>query len=109
MRRTYSQKEIYDYLKANPLNVPVHFGTLEDMQGSDYIIVDYLNDVAMLRDNTADYQNRMVINCITKSYEDRKSLVEYIQAKFLTAPTYSKSAETEYYVAQCEIGVFVYA
>ena len=27
--RSYTQKEIYDYLKANPLNVKVHIGDLE--------------------------------------------------------------------------------
>lgn len=108
MKRTFTQKEIYDYLKANPLNVEVHFGDLEDMNGKDYIFVDYAWDNAILRDNNADYQNILEISVLTKGYEDRKIIVDYIHKKFLTNVTYSKSSEFEYYQAQMNIGVFVY-
>lgn len=108
MRRSFTQKEIYEYLKANPLNVAVHIGDLEDMDGKDYIFVDYLNDIAMLRDNNADYQNIIQISVLTRDYEDRKILVKYIKDKFLSAPTYSKSDEFEYYQAQFNVGLFIY-
>ena len=108
MRRSFTQKEIYDYLKANPLGTEVHIGDLEDMNGQDYIFLDYLNDVAMLRDNNADYQTIMQISVLTRDFEDRKTLVNYIKKKFLSAPTYSKSDEFEYYEAQFTIGVFIY-
>lgn len=49
MKRSYTQKEIYTYLKNNPLHVPVHIGDLEDMEGQDYIFLDVLNDITMLR------------------------------------------------------------
>jgi len=107
MKRSYTQKEIYDYLVANPLNIDVHIGDLEDMNGKDYIFLDYMNDVAMLRDNNADYQTLIQISVLTKDFEDRKTLVNYIKEEFLSAPTYSKSEEFEYYQAQFTIGVII--
>lgn len=108
MKRTYTQKEIYDYLKANPLNVAVHIGDLEDTNGKDYIFFDLVEEIAELRDDRADYQSMIQISVLTKSYEDRKTLVNYIKNEFLSAPTYSKSDEYEYYQAQFNIGVFLY-
>lgn len=107
MRRSYTQKEIYDYLKANPLGTQVHIGDLEDMEGQDYIFLDYLEDVAMLRDNSADYQSIIQISVLTKDFDDRKTLVNYIKQKFLIEPAYSKSDEFEYYQAQFTTGVFI--
>lgn len=105
--RSYTQKEIYDYLKANTLSVKVHIGDLEDMDGEDYIFLDYLNELPFLRDNTADYQTIIQISVCTTDFEKRKTLVSYIQKKFLSAPTYSKSTESEYYVAQFTFGVLI--
>lgn len=108
MRRSFTQKEIYEYLLANPLGTQVHIGDLEDMDGQDYIFLDYLNDEPMLRDNEADYQSIIQISVLTKDYEDRKILVNYIKQKFLIAPEYSKSDEFEYYQAQFTTGVFIH-
>lgn len=108
MRRSFTQKEIYDYLKANPLGTQVHIGDLEDMDGQDYIFLDYLNEEPMLRDNEADYQMIIQISVLTKDFEDRKTLVNYIKQKFLIAPEYSRSDESEYYQAQFTTGVFVH-
>lgn len=106
--RTYTQKEIYDFLKANPLNVNVHIGDLEDMNGKDYIFFDVLNDIAIGSDDTADYQTVIQISVLTKDYENRKTLVKYIKSEFLSAPIYSRSDEYEYYQAQFTTGVFLY-
>ena len=108
MIRSFTQKEIYDYLVANPLKVAVHMGDLEDMEGQDYIFLDYMSEVPTLRDNDADYQSIIQISVLTKDYEDRKTLVKYIKEKFLSAPSYSKSDEFEYYQAQFTIGVFIH-
>lgn len=107
MKRSYTQKEIYDYLIANPTDTEVHIGDLEDMNGEDYIFLDFLNDVAMLRDNNADYQTMIQISVTTKDFEKRKTLVQYIKNEFLSAPSFSKSQESEYYVAQFTIGVIL--
>ena len=107
MRRSFTQKEIYQYLLANPLNTNVHVGDLEDMNGEDYIFLDYAEDVPMLRDNEADYQTIISISVLTNDFEDRKTLVKYIKEKFLIAPTYSRSDESHYYMAQFTTGVFL--
>lgn len=107
MRRTFTQKEIYQYLKANPLHTKVHVGDLEDMNGEDYIFLDYNSEIPMLRDNEADYQSIIQISVLTKDFEDRKTLVKYIKDKFLIAPVYSRSDESHYYMAQFTTGVFI--
>lgn len=107
MRRSFTQKEIFDYLVANPTNTEVHIGDLEDMDGRDYIFLDYLGDTAMLRDNDADYQTMIQISVTTKDYEKRKTLTKYIQEKFLSAPTFERSEEAEYYIAQFTIWVLI--
>lgn len=107
MKRSYTQKEIFDYLVANPTQTAVHIGDLEDMDGEDYIFLDFLNDVAMLRDNNADYQTMIQISVTTKDFEKRKTLTKYIKDEFLSAPSFSKSTEGEYYIAQFTIGVIL--
>lgn len=107
MNRMMSQKEIYDYLLANPLNVAVHIGDLDDMQGKDYIFLDYTDEREILRDNNADYQSIIQISVYTRNFENRKTLVNYIQKKFLSAPSFTKSDEADYYVATFSTGIFL--
>lgn len=106
--RSFTQKEIFDYLEDNPLGLEVRMGAIPDMEGKDYIVLDYLLDLPTLHDNTATYQKQMQITVLTKDYEKRKSLINYIQSKFLTSATYSMSSESDYYIAQFQIGVFIY-
>lgn len=107
MKRSFTQKEIYEFLQANPLGVAVHIGDLEDMQGRDYIFFDYFEEVPMLRDNEADYQSVVQISVLTKDYENRKALVDYIKTKFLITPSYSHDEDFDYYQAQFTTGVFI--
>lgn len=107
MTKHTSQKEMYEYLLANPLNVAVHIGDLDDMQGNDYIFLDFVNDEAILRDNDAYYQTIVQISVLTRNYEDRKTLTKYIQNKYLSAPTYSRYDESQYYQAQFTFGVLL--
>lgn len=106
--RTYTQQEVYDYLAANPLDIEVRMGAVPDMMGNDYIILEYLNDIPILHDNTACYQKQMQITCLTQDFEKRKTLIDYIQSKFLTSANYTMSDQSDYYVAQFTIGVFIY-
>lgn len=108
MKRSYTQKEIYQYLLANPFNVDVHIGDLEDMQGKDFIFLDYNAEQPILRDNNAYYQTHLQISVLTRNFEKRKALVKYIQKEFLSAPTYSKSDESQYYQAQFDVYVLIY-
>lgn len=107
-KRTYTQKEIYDYLSANPLQVPVHIGDLEDMEGKDYIFLDFMNEIGIKSDDDACYQTVMQISVLTKQYADRRTLAKYIKKEFLSSPTYDRSEEFEYYQAQFTTGVFLY-
>lgn len=107
--RTYTQKEIYEILSDNPLGLEVKMGAVEDLEGQDYIILDYLNDLPVLHDDTACYQKQMQITTLTKDYEDRKTLIDYIQSNFLTPANYMMSDQSDYYIAQFTIGVFIYA
>lgn len=107
MKRHYTQTEIYNLLKANPTNTLVNIGDLEDLQGNDYIFLDFLNDIAIPYDNNALYQTALQITIATKSFETRKTLVKYIKSIFMSAPTYTKDNEFEYYLAQFTICVFL--
>lgn len=107
MKRSYTQSEIYNLLTANPLNTLVNIGDLEDLQGKDYIFLDFLTDVSIKYDDTAMYQTLIQITTATKDFESRKTLVKYIKSLFLSSPTYTKDAEFDYYLAQFTIGVFL--
>lgn len=107
MKRLYSQKEIYDLLCANPLKIDVHVGDLEDMQGKDYIFLDYFSENSIGSDNGGIYQTIFQISIATKDFEKRKQLVKYVKQFFFASPTYTKSDDSEYYIAQFTIGVFL--
>ena len=57
----YTQKEIYDYLLANPLEVDVSVGDVEDLNGKDYIFLDYTSDNLISSDNRGVYQTYLQI------------------------------------------------
>ena len=71
MKRNFTQKELYELLCTNPLNVDVHIGDLDDMQGKDYIFLDFINDVAIGYDDNGDYQTIIQISVATKDFEKR--------------------------------------
>lgn len=104
----YTQKDIYDYLVANPLKVDVCVGDVEDLNGKDYIFLDYLNDELISSDDKGVYQSYIQITIATRDFSNRKSLVEYVKDYFNVSITYEKSFEFEYYVARCNCGVLMY-
>ena len=108
MKRLFTQKEIYSLLCDNPLKVDVHIGDLEDMQGKDYIFLDYFSESSIGSDNNGIYQTIFQISIATKDFENRKTLVNYIKTLFYSSPTYTKSDDSEYYIAQFNVGVFLY-
>lgn len=108
MKRNFTQKELYELLSSNPLNVDVHIGDLDDMQGRDYIFLDFVNDVAIGYDDNGDYQTIIQISVATKDFEKRIALTEFIQQNFFAPATYSKDSESEYYIAQFTFGVFMH-
>lgn len=107
MKRNFTQKEIYEYLSNNPLGVEVHIGDLEDMQGKDYIFLDYLNEDLIGFDDMGMYQTFIQISVATKDYDNRMILVKYIKELFVYKPDYSHDDEAEYYLAQADVGVIL--
>lgn len=103
----YTQKEIYDYLKLNPLNVDVHVGDLEDLNGKDYIFLDYLYDTLIGYDNAGDYRREIQITVVTRDFEDREILVRYVKDKFNISVSYETSEEFFYYLARCRTEVML--
>lgn len=104
----YTQKQIYDYLLENPLNVSVHIGDLEDMQGQDWIFFDYLNDVLIPSDDEGCYRADVQFTIATKDFDNRKVLVDYLKQNFNLSISYERSDEFNYYLARCECGILVY-
>lgn len=103
----YKQKDIYEYLLANPLKVAVHIGDLEDMNGKDYIFLDYLNDELIGSDDKGCYRTDLQITTATRDFENRKILVNYIKDYFNVSVSYEKSEEFDYYLARCRTGILI--
>ena len=103
----FTQKEIYDYLLANPLGVDVHIGDLEDLQGRDYIFFDYTSDQLIGSDDSGCYLSLVQFAVATKDFDSRRVLVRFIKDKFNVSVTYDRSDEFEYYVAYCTCGILI--
>lgn len=95
--KVYSQKEIFDFLKANPYDVKVHVGDLEDMNNQDYIFLAYLYDNPIGYDNQAAYKSTIQIDVATRDLDMCRSLVKYIRGEFVASVSYTHSQEHEYY------------
>lgn len=104
----HTQKELYDYLVANPLGTHVAVGDVKAMNGEDYIILDYQSDELIPADNRGAYQSYLQITVATKNFDDRKILTNYIKNLLNVNVTYEKSIEFEYFVARCNCGVLLY-
>lgn len=104
----YTQKEIYDYLSANPLGVEVYVGDVGNLNGDNYIFLDYTNDDLIGYDNRGTYQHYIQITVATRNFEDRKTLVKYITDKFNVSISYEKAIDFEYFLARCTCGVLMH-
>lgn len=104
----YTQKMIYDYLLSNPLNVDVSVGDVENLNGGDYIFLDFTNDDLMGSDNRGTYQSYIQITVATRDFRNRKTLVEFIKNYLNVTVTYEKAIDFEYFIARCTCGVLMY-
>lgn len=102
-----TQKEIYDYLKANPLRVQVWIGQKDNLNGADYIFLDYLNDDLIGFDNKGAYRSNIQFTVATKDFNNRKVLVDYIKEQFNVEVTYETSTEFQYFLARCRTGILI--
>lgn len=104
----YTQKMIYDYLLSNPLDVDVSVGDVENLNGGDYIFLDFTNDDLMGSDNRGTYQSYIQITVATRDFRNRKTLVEFIKNYLNVTVTYEKAIDFEYFIARCTCGVLMY-
>ena len=107
MKRTFTQKEIVDYLKANPLNFEVKTGNLNNLNNKDYIFFDYLYDNIKGADNNAIYSTMIQFSVLTKNFESRKTICQYIKNMFVVRFQFDKADESEYYQATGLTEVFI--
>ena len=107
MSRTFTQKEIGDFLKANPYNVPVHVGDLENMNGNSYIFLDYLYENLIASDNGGCYKTTIQISIYTKEFELRKKITDYVRGLTQFSIVYQGSDEGNYFVAILQSEVFI--
>lgn len=107
MNRTYTQEEIYNYLMANTLGVDVWVGDLYNMNGKDYIFLNYINERNIAYDNAGCYVTSIQIDVYTKNLVNRKILVDYIKGLSQFSITYALSNEGNYFVANMTTEVFI--
>lgn len=102
-----TQKSIKQYLDANPLGTSVAIGSIDDMNGDDYIILNYLYERLIGSDNSGVYSTTLQFTIATKDFDNRKVLVDYIKQRFNVSVDYEMSNEYQYYVATCETTVLL--
>jgi hypothetical protein len=104
----YTQKEIYDYLLANPLGIDVSVGDVKNLNGGDYLFLDFTNDELIGSDNRGCYQSYIQVTVATRDFEDRKTLVNYVKDFLNVSVMYEKAIDFEYFVARCTCGVLIH-
>lgn len=107
MNRAYTQKEIFDYLKANPLSAKVWIGDLDNMNGDNYIFVDYLNERQIASDNDGCYATRLQISVYVRDFINRKTLVDYVKKLSQFDIQFEMSNEGNYHCAIMTTTVFI--
>lgn len=107
MSRTYTQKELFDYCKANPLQAKVHVGDLPNMNGDDYIFIDYIDERLISHDNEGIYKTTVQFSVYVKNFVNRKILVDYIKPLSQFSILFESSNEGNYFVAQMTTELFI--
>lgn len=107
MSRTYTQKELFEYLKANPLGAVVWVGDLDDMNGENYIFLDYLDEESIPFDDSGCYRTTIQISVYVKDFINRKVLVDYVKPLSQFAITFRPSDEGNYHCAIMETTIFL--
>ena len=107
MSRTYTQKELFDYLKNNSYGIKVHIGDLDNMNGEDYIFLNYLSETNIPFDDDGCYKTTIQIDIYVKDFVKRKPLVDYVKGLSQFDIDYSSSNEGNYFVANMTTDIFI--
>lgn len=97
-----TQKNLVNYLSNNPLGTKVEVGSVKDMGGHDYILINYLYERLIGSDNKGIYSTVVQFTVFTKDFDNRKTLVDFIKDKFNVTVDYDWSNEYQYYQATLE-------
>ncbi|MDO5332092.1 MAG: hypothetical protein Q4E99_05370 [Bacillota bacterium] len=104
-----TQQELFDYLKANPLSVNVHFGDLFDLKGQDYIFVSMVSETLIPSDDKGSYKTALQITIATKDFDRRKELVDYVKDFINVSVRYDIADQFQYFLAHCDCEMIFYA
>lgn len=104
----YSQKGIYEYLVNNPLGVAVNVGDLEDLNGEDYIFLDFLSEDLIGYDDKGTYRTELQITIACKDFENRKTLTKYVQEYINVSTYYETSYAFEYFLSRNTAQVIIH-
>ena len=102
-----TQKNIKQYLEANPLGTKVAVGSIQEMNNDDYIILNYLYERLIGSDNRGIYSTAVQFTIATKDFDNRKILVDYIKQQFNVSVDYEMSNEYQYYMATCDTTIIL--
>lgn len=103
----YKQREIYEYLVANPLGVNVSVGDVKLLNGADYLLLDYTNDDLIGYDDKGYHRSFIQITVATKDFENRKTLVNYVKDYLNVSVSYDKDIDFEYFLARCTCAILM--
>lgn len=106
-RRMIKQQEMFELLQNNPLNIAVDIGDLEEMDGSDYICFDKLEDTYIGYDDTGIHQTTIRFTVRCKSYDDRDTTIDFLKENFKGDVSYEHDTEQEYFIGRLTTGVFI--
>lgn len=104
----FTQQELYELLQSNPLKVPVAIGDVEDMNGQDYIFVDFVRDELIGSDNKGVYKTSLEMVIATRQFDNRTVLLNFLKDHFNLSVRFDRQMEFEYYVAQCSTEILLY-
>lgn len=103
----YSQRGIYDTLRGNPLGIDVCIGDLEDMNGKDYIFLDYENEDLIPSDDHGVYRTSIQVTVASRNFDRLKITTNYLKSIYNFSVDYEKSSDFEYYLARCTTTILI--
>lgn len=106
-KRVWTQTEIFNFLRNNPLGVKVHVGDLTDMNNEDYIFYDMVSESIVGYDNSGSYLASVQFAIATRDFDNRKRLVEYLKTAFTCSISYTMGEESEYFIAYCSTTLMI--
>lgn len=107
MNKSFTQKQLGDYLSSNPYGIELYVGDKELKNGIDYIFLDYMNENIIPSDNKGCYTTTIQISIYCKDFAKRKKVVDYVKKLVQCSIEYEGSDEGNYYIAILRSEIFL--